>query len=86
MTPPRGADAEPSLSVQAGHGVIIGGNSVMPINEELRLECLRLASGTHHGDRSDAIVDAASRYYDFVTGIDRAALTEQAKAAVDALR
>lgn len=74
MTAPRGADAA------------INRGTDMPINEELRLECLRLAMDAHREQPPGAIVSAAGRYYDFVTGTDRAALTEQAKAAVDALR
>lgn len=74
MTARGGADAN-----------INRGASPMPGNEELRLECLRLAITNCTGSSETLVADARA-FYDFITGIDRAALTERAKAAVDALR
>lgn len=50
--------------------------------DELRLECLRLALSNTTGP-ADHIVAEAQAYYDFATNTDRAALAEQAKAAID---
>jgi hypothetical protein len=48
---------------------------------QLRLECLRLANDVH--EHRTEVVNRASAYFDFITGADRAAHAEKAKAAID---
>jgi hypothetical protein len=53
-------------------------------NDQLRLECLRLAvSLALPGFSASEVVEAAGGFYAFATGKDRAAPAEKAKAAID---
>ena len=54
----------------------------MPIDEELRLECLRLAI-TNCTGASETIVDDARAFYNFLTGQDAKTTRERTLSALD---